>query len=81
MWRSWSPSRPRADLLVLQGLAEHAGSAWACSFSSSDEFEAAVIRAKLDAGIYGPKRRQRYALLMGLAAVTTCMLTIVLFRL
>jgi hypothetical protein len=80
MWRSWTPTRPRADLLMLQGLALHAGSAWACSFSSSDEFEAAVIRSKLDAGTYGPKRRQRYAF-VGLAAVTICVFAALLLRL
>jgi hypothetical protein len=29
------------------------------SFASSAEFEAAVIRSRLDAGVYGPKRRRR----------------------
>jgi hypothetical protein len=40
----------------------------ACPFSSSDEFEAAVIRSRLDAGVYGPKRRQRHLLLAGAAS-------------
>lgn len=67
-------------MLLLQGQAEHAGSAWACSFSCSEEFEAAVIRAKLAAGIYGPKRRQRYALYIGIAIVTAGVLATLLLR-
>jgi hypothetical protein len=58
MWRPF-PSWPSADLLALRSHAERAGRALACSFGSSDEFEAAVIRSRLDAGVYGPKRRRR----------------------
>ena len=68
MWQSWVPSRLSADMLALQITAERAGSALACSFSSSDEFEAAVIRSKIDAGVYGPKRHRRFALCAGIAA-------------
>lgn len=39
--------------------AERAGSALACAFSSSDEFEAAIIRARREAGAYGPTGRQK----------------------
>lgn len=49
-------------MLTLQVDAQRAGLAWACPFSSSDEFEAAVIRSRREAGIYGPKRSRRYAL-------------------
>ena len=59
MWRPWTPSRLTADLLALQGHAERAGLALACTFASSSEYEAAVIRAKRDAGVYGPKRHRR----------------------
>jgi hypothetical protein len=48
-------------MLALQSTAEHAGLALACPFSSSDEFEAAIIRARRAAGVYGPKRNLRYA--------------------
>jgi hypothetical protein len=78
MWQSWTPSRLQADMLALQVSAERAGCALGCPFSSSDEFEAAVIRTRLDAGIYGPKRRRRYALYAGTAmsalAVLACMI-------
>jgi hypothetical protein len=46
-------------MLTLQSNAERAGYALACTFASSAEFEAAVIRSRLDAGVYGPKRRRR----------------------
>jgi hypothetical protein len=68
MWRPWIPSRLSADLLALQSHAERAGCALACSFSSSDEFEAAVIRSKRAAGVYGPKRQRRYAFYAGAAS-------------
>jgi hypothetical protein len=39
--------------------AERAGAALACVFSSSDEFEAAVIRARREAGAFGRSRAQK----------------------
>ena len=66
MWHRQAVDRFQAEYLALQAM--HAGSALACAYSSSDEFEAAVIRSKLDAGIYGPKRRRRHALYVGAAA-------------
>lgn len=59
MWQALIPARPRSDVLALQLNAERAGAALACPFSSSDEFEAAVIRSKLRDGIYGPRRQRR----------------------
>ena len=71
MWRrltaAWLPSRRHADMFTLHGIAERARCAWACPFSSSEEFEAAVIRSKRDAGAYGRKRHWRYALYAGAA--------------
>ena len=57
----------RTDALALQAQAVRAGCALACAYSSSDEFEAAVIRAKRAAGIYGPKRRRRIMFYAGAA--------------
>jgi len=68
MWELLPLLRMKAALLVLEGTAARAGCAMACPFSSSDEFEAAVIRSRLDAGIYGPKRRQRRILFAGAAS-------------
>jgi hypothetical protein len=66
MWHRQTVDRFQAEYLAHQ--AVHAGSALACAYSSSDEFEAAVIRSRLDAGIYGPKRRRRHAFYAGTAA-------------
>jgi hypothetical protein len=67
MWHAWISSRLGADMLALEGNVERAGRALACAFSSSAEFEAAVIKSKLDAGVYGPKRRRRHVLFAGIA--------------
>lgn len=55
-------------MLTLRVDAERAGLAWACPFSSSDEFEAAVIRSRREAGVYGPKRARRRALYVAAVA-------------
>jgi hypothetical protein len=71
MWRHVTParlaSRLSAEVLALQGIAEHAGCALACRFSSSEEYEAALIRSRRAAGAYGRPRRWRYALYAGAA--------------
>jgi hypothetical protein len=67
MWQVRLPFRVRADVLALQSNAELAGLAMACSYSSSAEFEAAVINSRLRAGAYGSRRRLRQVLY----AVTT----------
>jgi hypothetical protein len=65
-------------MLALQSAAERAGFALACSFGSSAEFEAAVIRSRLDAGVYGPKRRRRSIAFAG-AAVAGLIALILIF--
>ena len=50
-----------ADLHALRAAAERAGTALACVFSSSDEFEAAVIKARREAGLFAPRRKRRPA--------------------
>jgi hypothetical protein len=77
MLRPWIPSRLSADMLALQSHAERAGYALACSFGSSAEFEAAVIRSRLDAGVYGPKRRRRSIAYAGAAIVTLIVLALI----
>lgn len=57
MWRMRVSPGTNADLLNLD--AQRAGAALACAFSSSDEFEAAVIRARREAGAYGRSQAQR----------------------
>lgn len=78
MWRLWLPSQPTTTaILALQSHAERAGYALACSYSSSAELEAAVIRSRLDAGVYGGKRRRRLAA-CGAAAAIAALLALVL---
>jgi hypothetical protein len=55
-----------SDLTALRAAAERAGTALACLFSSSDEFEAAVVKVRREQGVYGPRRRRRRLLLAGL---------------
>ena len=71
MWHLLHPSRLPAEGLAPEAYLERAGSALACAFASSDEFEAAIIRAKRDAGVYGPKRRYRQ---IAIAIVTATVL-------
>ena len=48
-----------ADIVALRAAAERAGTALACLFSSSDEFEAAVVRVRREQGAFAPLRRRR----------------------
>lgn len=45
-----------SDVVALEAYAESAGRALACLFSSSDEFEADLIRERRAAGVYCVKR-------------------------
>lgn len=44
---------------VLEAYAAHAGAAMACVYSSSAEFDAALIAERRAAGVYGPRRHRR----------------------
>jgi len=79
MWRRLNSPQPATGILALQNHAERAGYAWACSFSSSAEFEAAVIRARRDAGAYGGKRRRRVVAGYLAAAIGALILLVLLF--
>lgn len=61
-----SVAQLESDLVALRAAAERAGTALACLFSSSDEFEAAVVKVRRERGAYGPRRRSRSLLLAGL---------------
>ena len=77
MWRRVISSQPATGILALQNHAERSGYALACSFSSSAEFEAAVIRARRDSGVYWGRRRRR-ALAGYLAAAIGAVIILVL---
>jgi hypothetical protein len=53
---------------VLEASAESAGRALACGFSSSDEYEAAVIAERRAEGRYGSRYRPPLALIYGIGA-------------
>ena len=48
-----------ADIVALRASAERAGTALACLFSSSDEFEAAVVRVRREQGAFRTQSRSR----------------------
>jgi hypothetical protein len=48
-----------ADIVALRASAERAGTALACLFSSSDEFEAEVVRVRREQGAYRRHNRAR----------------------
>jgi len=60
MWRSPSLDRTTSD--TLEAYAERAGTALACVFANSAEYDAALIAERRAAGIYGPKRHRRQML-------------------
>lgn len=70
MVRSAHSERLDADLSVLEAHVMRAGAALACAYSSSAEFDAALIAARRAAGVYGPKRRRKQMLVtaVGIAA-------------
>ncbi len=59
---SRSLASPHADLMTLEAYATRAGAALACAYSSSAEFDAALIAERRAAGVYGPKRRRKQML-------------------
>jgi hypothetical protein len=61
---------------VLEAFADSAGRALACAFSSSDEYEAAVIAERRAEGRYGSRYRPSLAVIYGVGAA---ILTLVLF--
>ena len=60
-----------ADLVALRAAAERAGTALACLFSTSDEFEAAVVRVRREQGAYRTRARHplRAVVLVALIAL------------
>jgi hypothetical protein len=54
--------RTDTAITLLEAYAARAGSALACAYSSSAEFDAALIAARRAAGVYGPRRHRRQML-------------------
>ena len=51
-----------AAVLALEDYARSAGAALACIYSTSAEYDAALIAERRAAGIYGPKRHRKQML-------------------
>ena len=73
MIRARTTAAVEADLAALRATAERAGSALACLFSSSDEYEADIIRERRAQGAYRPARHTsglvRFAIATALLAL------------
>jgi len=59
MFSVFRTATPGAPAPTLEGYAQGAGCALVCDFSSSDEFEAALIAERRAAGRYRPKRHRK----------------------
>src|SRR5665213_1705529 len=78
---SWlSFSSRQASTPSLEADAAYAGLALACPFSSSAEFDAALIAERRAAGVYGPRRHrtQNLTALAGVAAGLAVLLLLTL---
>jgi hypothetical protein len=64
-------------VLALEAYAECAGAALACAYSSSAEFDAALIAERRAAGVYGPKRHRKQMLVT--AAGVAAGLAVIIF--
>jgi hypothetical protein len=69
-----------AQVLALEAYAARAGAAMACVYSSSDEFDAALIAERRAAGVYGPRRHRKHMLTTaaGVAAGLAVLLLLIL---
>jgi hypothetical protein len=73
MIRARTIAEVESDIIALRAAAERAGTALACLFSTSDEFEAAVVRVRREQGAYAPMRHDRHPLR---ALALTALLTV-----
>ncbi len=77
--RATTAQQVETDLAALKAAAERAGTALACIFSTSDEFEAAVIRTRRAQGVLPPpKPRSGFSLarMLGIACLAATFLVI-----
>jgi len=52
---------------------------FACAYSSSEEFEAALIQNRREAGAYGPSPRRRQNTIFGALGIATGLLIVIGF--
>lgn len=77
MSRSRTIAEVESDIVALRAAAERAGTALACLFSTSDEFEADVVRVRHEQGAFRSVRRRnlfRWMTLTGLLTVAFVLL-------
>jgi hypothetical protein len=65
------------DFQTLELAAQHAGSALACDFTSSAEYEAALIQERRNAGRYGSRERRQFFLAVGVG-IAVVVVTLIL---
>lgn len=75
--RALSHASANEAALSLEAHARHAGSAWGCQYSSSAEYDAALIAERRAAGLYGPKRQRRQMLTAAAGVAAGLMVIIV----
>lgn len=63
---------------TLEAYADRAGLALACAYSSSAEFDAAVIAANRAAGVYGPRRHRKQMIAAGIGAALAVIAFVIL---
>jgi hypothetical protein len=63
----------------LETSVEEARRSFACSFSSSEEFEAALIKKRREAGHYGPSPRYRQNTIRGACGIAIGLLIVLGF--
>lgn len=70
---------PAAQWVALEGCAQNAGHALACAFSSSDEYEAALIAERRAEGRYGlSQHRKRVAITVTAIALAIAVMFVVI---
>ena len=77
MMRTAHSGHADAAVLTLEHYARSAGAALACAYSSSAEYDAALIAERRAAGVYGPKRRRKQ--MLATAAGIVVGLAVILF--
>jgi hypothetical protein len=58
MLRTANSGQSETTVLALEAYAARAGAALACVYSSSAEYDAALIAERRAAGVYGPRRHR-----------------------
>jgi hypothetical protein len=69
---------PSAQWVALEGCAQSAGHALACAFSSSDEYEAALIAERRAEGRYGPRRHRLLITTTAIALATAVVIALII---